>query len=86
MRIDGENIAITVSGRHKGRLTPDDVMVIDANGEAVGTTAKPSAETPIFTRVFQIPARFYTRTRGHKRLPASCLNARALLRLKTMSC
>ena len=49
MRIDAENIAITVSGRHKGRLTPEDVMVIDAAGEAVGTSAKPSAETLLHT-------------------------------------
>ncbi len=52
MRIDAENIAITVSGRHKGRLTPDDVMVIDANGEAVGTIAKPSAETLLHTHIY----------------------------------
>lgn len=52
MRIDAENIAITVSGRHKGRLTPEDVMVIDATGEAVGTSAKPSAETLLHTHIY----------------------------------
>ncbi len=52
MRIDAENIAITVSGRHKGRLTPEDVMVIDAAGEAVGTSAKPSAETLLHTHIY----------------------------------
>jgi methylthioribulose-1-phosphate dehydratase len=53
MRIDAENIAITVSGRHKGRLTPEDVMVIDGQGLAVGTAAKPSAETLLHTHLYQ---------------------------------
>ena len=52
MRIDAENIAITVSGRHKGRLAPEDVMVINADGEAVGTSAKPSAETLLHTHIY----------------------------------
>jgi methylthioribulose-1-phosphate dehydratase len=53
MRIDQSYIAITISGRHKGRLTPDDVMVIDALGHAVGTSAKPSAETLLHTHIYQ---------------------------------
>jgi methylthioribulose-1-phosphate dehydratase len=52
MRIDAEHVAITVSGRHKGRLTPDDVMVIDLSGNPVGTTAKPSAETLLHTQIY----------------------------------
>ena len=35
IRLDAGHIAITVSGRHKGRLTPADVMVIDYEGRAV---------------------------------------------------
>jgi methylthioribulose-1-phosphate dehydratase len=53
MRIDDQHIAITVSGRHKGKLTPDDVMVIDESGAAVGTDAKPSAETLLHTQIYQ---------------------------------
>jgi ribulose-5-phosphate 4-epimerase/fuculose-1-phosphate aldolase len=53
MRIDDAHIAITVSGRHKGRLTPDDVMVIDAEGLAVGTDNKPSAETLLHTHIYK---------------------------------
>jgi methylthioribulose-1-phosphate dehydratase len=53
MRVDEENFAITVSGRHKGRLTPDDVMVIDAHGKAVGTDLRPSAETLLHTQIYR---------------------------------
>jgi methylthioribulose-1-phosphate dehydratase len=53
MRIDAEHLAITVSGRHKGRLTPDDVMLIDLHGNALGTTLKPSAETLLHTQIYQ---------------------------------
>jgi methylthioribulose-1-phosphate dehydratase len=52
MRLDENHIAITVSGRHKGRLTPDDVMVIDLDGRAVDTSAKPSAETLLHTQIY----------------------------------
>lgn len=52
MRIDAHNIAITISGRHKGRLSADDVMVVDNHGQAVATSAKPSAETLLHTHVY----------------------------------
>jgi methylthioribulose-1-phosphate dehydratase len=68
MRIDQNNIAITVSGRHKGRLTPEDVMVIDEHGLAVGTTAKPSAETLLHTHIYgrfpEIGAVLHTHSRA----------------------
>lgn len=53
LRLDKEHIAITISGRDKGRLTEDDVMVIDLNGQAVGATAQPSAETMLHTQIYQ---------------------------------
>lgn len=43
-RLDGGRFAITVSGRHKGRLTPDDIMTVDAQGRSLDGK-KPSAET-----------------------------------------
>jgi methylthioribulose-1-phosphate dehydratase len=52
MRIDNERFAITVSGRHKGRLSADDVMVVDQNGQAVGTQLRPSAETLLHTHIY----------------------------------
>jgi methylthioribulose-1-phosphate dehydratase len=51
-RVDDERIAITVSGSHKGRLRPADVMLVDLEGHALdGRT--PSAETPLHTAVYQ---------------------------------
>jgi methylthioribulose-1-phosphate dehydratase len=43
-RLDDGTFAITVSGRHKGRLTPDDIMLVDADGNSLDGK-KPSAET-----------------------------------------
>lgn len=43
-RLDDGSFAITVSGRHKGRLTPDDIMRVDADGNSLDGK-RPSAET-----------------------------------------
>ena len=53
MRVDGEHAAITISGRDKGQLGRDDIMLIDLHGHAVGTTARPSAETALHTQVYR---------------------------------
>jgi methylthioribulose-1-phosphate dehydratase len=53
MRIDTYHAAITVSGRHKGRLARDDIMLIDLQGKAVGTDARPSAETSLHTQIYR---------------------------------
>jgi len=52
MRIDAAHVAITISGRDKGTLTPDDIMVIDMHGRAIGTSAQPSAETLLHTQIY----------------------------------
>ena len=52
MRLDAGHAAITISGRDKGALTADDVMVIDMDGRAVGSAARPSAETPLHTQIY----------------------------------
>ncbi|MFT4255837.1 MAG: methylthioribulose 1-phosphate dehydratase [Pseudoxanthomonas sp.] len=52
-RLDDKHAAITVSGRDKGRLTPDDVMVVDLDGLPVATTLRPSAETLLHTRLYR---------------------------------
>ena len=46
MRLDDGSFAVTVSGKHKGRLTPDDVMRVDAAGTSLDGK-KPSAETAL---------------------------------------
>ena len=49
MRLDERTAAITVSGRDKGKLVADDIMVVDFNGHAVGSNKRPSAETVLHT-------------------------------------
>jgi len=42
MRLGDGSFAVTVSGRHKGRLTEDDVMTVDAEGRSLGTFRTPA--------------------------------------------
>jgi methylthioribulose-1-phosphate dehydratase len=51
-RLNDGTIAITVSGKHKGRLQPDDIMLIDADGNALDGK-KPSAETILHTELYK---------------------------------
>ena len=53
MRLDDRHAAITVSGRDKGRLCEDDIMVVDFAGQAVATTQRPSAETLLHTQLYR---------------------------------
>jgi methylthioribulose-1-phosphate dehydratase len=53
MRVDATHAAITVSGRDKGKLGRDDIMLIDMDGHGVGTEARPSAETALHTHVYR---------------------------------
>ena len=51
-RLPDGNVAITVSGKHKGRLTPDDIMMIDATGVSLDGK-KPSAETLLHVSLYK---------------------------------
>jgi methylthioribulose-1-phosphate dehydratase len=53
VRLDASRIAITVSGRHKGRLTADDVMVVDSEGRPQGDQ-QPSAETALHAVMYRL--------------------------------
>lgn len=53
LRLDDRHCAITVSGRDKGRLTADDIMVVDFAGQPVATTHQPSAETGLHTQLYR---------------------------------
>ncbi len=44
-RVDEQNLAITVSGKHKGQLKAEDIMVVDLSGQPVQSSLKSSAET-----------------------------------------
>ena len=52
-RLDDHHAAITVSGRDKGRLVEDDIMVVDFDGRAVGRPLRPSAETLLHTQLYR---------------------------------
>jgi methylthioribulose-1-phosphate dehydratase len=51
-RLSDDTIAITVSGRHKGHLQRDDLMLIDNKGSALDGK-QPSAETLLHTAIYQ---------------------------------
>jgi methylthioribulose-1-phosphate dehydratase len=53
VRLPGERIAITVSGRHKGRLRPEDILRIDLTGRPL-EPQKPSAETPLHLLLYRL--------------------------------
>jgi len=53
MRLDPTHLAVTISGRDKGRLSGEDVMVVDMDGRAVDTNARPSAETLLHTHLYR---------------------------------
>jgi len=52
-RLDERHAAITVSGRDKGRLVEDDIMVVDLDGQAVGDARRPSAETLLHAQLYR---------------------------------
>jgi methylthioribulose-1-phosphate dehydratase len=53
MRADRELAAITISGRDKGRLGRQDIMLVDMVGQAVGSDNRPSAETALHTQIYR---------------------------------
>jgi methylthioribulose-1-phosphate dehydratase len=53
VRLREGQIAVTVSGRHKGRLNRDDVMLVDEDGIAL-ENKKPSAETGLHTQLYKL--------------------------------
>lgn len=53
MRLGEGLAAVTVSGRDKGKLGLDDIMVVDFDNLAVGSSARPSAETALHTQIYR---------------------------------
>jgi len=79
MRLDPRHVAVTVSGRNKGKLGADDIMVVDLENRPVATSARPSAETALHTQVYRrfpaVGAVLHTHSRAQS--VASRLFARA---------
>lgn len=51
-RLSNGNLAITVSGAHKGKLTRNDIMLVDAAGQSLDGR-KSSAETLLHVGIYQ---------------------------------
>jgi len=51
-RMSDGRIAITVSGRHKGQLTEQDIMLVDGEGQSLDGQ-RPSAETLLHTSIYK---------------------------------
>ncbi|MDH5435375.1 MAG: methylthioribulose 1-phosphate dehydratase [Gammaproteobacteria bacterium] len=51
-RLSNNNLAITVSGRHKGKLVEADIMQVDAKGVSLDER-RPSAETLLHVYIYQ---------------------------------
>jgi methylthioribulose-1-phosphate dehydratase len=52
-RLADGTVAITVSGRDKGQLTPADIMVVDGAGQPLSPGQRSSAETLLHTSLYQ---------------------------------
>lgn len=52
VRLDDKHCAITSSGKDKGKLTEQEVMIVDMIGNAI-TANKPSAETGLHTSLYR---------------------------------
>lgn len=53
-RLEEQFVAVTVSGKHKGELTTEDVLIVDLNGNPQGSMKKPSAETLLHTAIYAL--------------------------------
>ena len=54
LRTDTGDLLITASGRHKGQLCEADLLRVDLAGTALDSNLKPSAETLLHTRLYQL--------------------------------
>lgn len=52
VRLSATEVLLTVSGRHKGQLGLDDVLITDLSGNSLEPGKKPSAETLLHTRLY----------------------------------
>lgn len=53
LRLDAGRLLVTVSGRHKGFLAPEDVMVVDLEGRAEDPGRRASAETLLHCGIYR---------------------------------
>lgn len=53
-RIDSASAWVTASGRHKGELTPYDLLKVNLEGQPIDSVLKPSAETLLHTALYAL--------------------------------
>jgi methylthioribulose-1-phosphate dehydratase len=53
-RLDGDRMAITRSGVHKGFLSTRDIIVVDFDGHCLTPGMKPSAETLLHCQIYRL--------------------------------
>jgi L-fuculose-phosphate aldolase len=55
VRMENGNVLITPSGLSKGRMNPDDLLVVDLDGKLISSRPdrKPSSETPMHLEVYK---------------------------------
>lgn len=74
-RLDAAHCALTVSGRHKGRLTPADILAVDLEGRSLDAR-RPSAETLLHTSLYRRDGRIGAVLHTHS-LHATLVSMRA---------
>lgn len=53
-KLEEQSIVVTATGKHKGYLTVDDVLVIDSKGNPQDREKKPSAEALLHTAIYSV--------------------------------
>lgn len=77
-RLDARHAAITASGKHKGSLRAEDIIVVDLDGQPVASALRPSAETLLHTQLYRHSAEIgcVLHTHSHTQTVSSRLFAR----------
>jgi L-fuculose-phosphate aldolase len=65
VRLENGDILITPSGRSKGVLTPESLLVVDSSGEVVDGEGRPSSEMPMHLRLYQRRADVHAVVHAH---------------------
>jgi methylthioribulose-1-phosphate dehydratase len=70
--MDGDRMAITRSGVHKGFLAPHDIIAVDFDGRSLTPGGKPSAETLLHCQIYRLWPEAGAVLHGHS-VPATAL-------------
>jgi methylthioribulose-1-phosphate dehydratase len=77
-RLTSSEALLTVSGKHKGQLTMDDLLAVDMEGRSLEEGKKPSAETLLHTQLYrwqpEIGAVLHTHSVNATVLSRACLS------------